>query len=201
MNQSVPLPPPAKARRAWLLASLLLSALAAKVAQSTVLPMDEDSDGIFSLNPRRGEQSRPYLQFVGAPPLRFEEAPASPEPPVRVASNASYNAKAPPLPEASSGPARVLSAPAAVSTVKSAAPDASSTNQSTAKVGSPPTDSPPAILPDDAGSRARPEDVLPYFQFPGEGSRLLGTDSVPQGPSGSRPLDTLPPSTATYKER
>jgi hypothetical protein len=49
---------------------------------------------------------------------------------------------------------------------------------------------PPAILPDDVPAQVRPEDFLPYFQYPGAAPRGRGAEAPPAPP--------LPVSTATY---
>ena len=51
---------------------------------------------------------------------------------------------------------------------------------------------PPApILPDDVPAQVRPEDFLPYFQYPGAG---------PRGRAETPPAPPLPRSTATYTQ-
>ena len=66
---------------------------------------------------------------------------------------------------------------------------------------SPKTDAtavPPSVLPDDSGPKARPEDFLPFFQFPGTGAH--GGETV-AAPAVSATPGTLPPSTATYEQQ
>jgi hypothetical protein len=47
---------------------------------------------------------------------------------------------------------------------------------------------PTSILPDETKQRVRPEDFLPFFQFPGG-----------QSAPGANAPGTIPPSSATYK--
>jgi hypothetical protein len=53
-----------------------------------------------------------------------------------------------------------------------------------------------AILPDDMHRDVRPEDLLPYFQYPRGGGAVIGVP-VPAQPA----LPTLPPSSATYRQQ
>ena len=55
----------------------------------------------------------------------------------------------------------------------------------------------PALLPDDTQRETRPEEILPFFQFPGSGGTAI---VVPSGPVSSSPT-RLPVSSAVYRER
>jgi hypothetical protein len=55
----------------------------------------------------------------------------------------------------------------------------------------------PALLPDDTQHETRPEEILPFFQFPGSGGTAV---VVPSGPV-SNESTRLPVSTAVYRER
>ena len=57
---------------------------------------------------------------------------------------------------------------------------------------------PAAILPDDGDPRVRPEDFLPFFQFPG-GRPGQSETTVAQPPTAPAP-GQIPPSSATYHE-
>lgn len=168
----------AKGRRAWLFLSILLPALASKVSvQNSSSPIPAEGEP-FPLEPH--QQSHPYLRFVAAPPLRFEDPAPPPDLSVRPPAGAPPKQKgekdtsadvALPKP-----PPPPVAAPA--QPVVAAAPKL-------------PTGAP--ILPDDVQSQLRPEDFLPYFQYPGAHS-----NGVPVPPSADRPL---PPSTATYQQQ
>jgi len=178
MNQRVSPPGTAKGRRAWLYLSLLLPALASKVStQATSLPLP--LDGPTPLVPE--ESDRPYLAFVGPPPLRFEDLlpppdlsthPAAGAPP-KVAEREEAAA------HAAAKAASVASTPVRPILAK-AAPAAAPRGPTV-----------PPILPDDVPAQVRPEDFLPYFQFPGAGS----ADSASTAPR------SIPPSSATYTQQ
>jgi hypothetical protein len=65
-----------------------------------------------------------------------------------------------------------------------------------------PTPPPPpaAILPDDVANKVRPEDYLPYFQFPGVDSPSNDVNAPGQAPASQSAPKTLPPSSASYQE-
>ena len=142
--------------------------------------------------------SRPYLAVIGPPSLRFKEAivpqpdlgtrPAAGGPP-RPATEHSEAA-----PAADRPGSRAQSADSRLGT-----PTAPAAPQSQPKAGSP-EDSAPAgapILPDDSRPKVRPEDFLPYFQFPGAGANPedVASPPVPMKPGQQ------PPSTATYRQQ
>lgn len=115
--------------------------------------------------------SRPYLAIVGSPALRFAERVSNPP-------DSTGTAGAPPQPVAKEEPTKPgpeTSTPAETKTHTQGAPDISvgpETNQGIAvppqPAGKQPSGNPPVpILPDDTRAKVRPEDFLPFFQFPG----------------------------------
>jgi hypothetical protein len=143
-----------------------------------------------------------YLPVIGPPPLRFAQAPPPPDLSTRPA------AVAPPLPTAgedaasantaggrTNGPSRggdgagsEQGQPIAASsspTLPSVAPKASERKEAQ------------ALLPDDTEHETRPEEILPFFQFPGSGGTTIVVPAVPVSNAPTR----LPVSTAVYRER
>jgi hypothetical protein len=56
---------------------------------------------------------------------------------------------------------------------------------------------PPAILPDDLRKEVRPEDLLPFFQFPRGGATIGVGVPVPS----QAPAPVMPQSSATYRQQ
>jgi hypothetical protein len=155
-------PPTASIRWVGLSLALLLSALARGKPQNSAPSISGSRN---AGRPHANERPIPYQELVGAPPLRFQEPDAvaqidlpirpsapTPLPPVKCTEPASVLdvllnpgwrdlAKKPVKPEENN--------------VK---PEAASAQNSAL----------PPILPDD-GVQVRPEDFLPFFQFPGTG--------------------------------
>lgn len=191
MNQCVSAPSPAGKRRVWLFLSLLLPAMVTEVAQSTAPPMKGAEDAIPLAG--RGE-SHPYLRFVGPPPLRFQEALPPPDLTVRPPAGG------PPKVSVKTGPDLVqtpipeghAAAPVAV-TGSAGKPEAAAAGSTPVKPPIP--KGPPPLLPDDAGARVRPEDFLPFFQFPGGKAADVRNVPVPPAPG------MLPPSSASYQQQ
>ena len=138
--------------------------------------------------------STPYLAVVGPPPMRFREPPAPP----------SFE-----LAPAAAGPAQLeeitpVSPTAAGERLDPSQPMAASPKSSSSKSPSssaavakrPEESEPSSILPDDMRREVRPEDLLPYFQYPRNGGAVIGVP-VPAQPA----LPTLPPSSATYRQQ
>jgi hypothetical protein len=196
MNQRVTSPVLANTRGERLFISLLLPALVIEVAQITAPPLKGYQDST-PLNP--WSESRPYLHVIGALPLRFQER----APPPDVSSRPPGGAPPVPstkattdiirMPVSEQSAAATLAAPPAVP-VKSEDQHAKSP---AANAGSAQT--PPAILPDDVGRKVRPEDLLPFFQFPGSSAGADGGNAA--GPPAPPSPGTLPPSSATYKQQ
>jgi hypothetical protein len=135
------------------------------------------------------EPSRPYLQYVGPPALRFEDPTPPPElsvhsvagttpSPGHISDSASAktNAEAPAMVAA-------VPSPAGASSSEPAPQRSSETAEASASQAT-------SILPDETKQRVRPEDFLPFFQFPGGST----------APAANAP-GTIPPSSATYKQQ
>jgi len=196
MNHRVTPPGPAKGRRAWLYLSLLLPSLASEVAQCPSPAADRDDTplGHSSAGP-----SRAYLRYIGPPQLRFQDAlpppdlsvrpPAGGPPKLRAVNSdgkASDVAPSKPAPPTASA-ATVVAKKDEVRPNPAAAP--------------PPPPPPPAILPDDVASKVRPEDYLPYFQFPGVESPSNDVNASGQAQGAQATPRTVPRSSATYTEQ
>lgn len=175
MHYRVTPPGTAKGRRAWLFFSLLIPALASKVStQSASSPItyDDGSPVVPS------EKSRPYLAVIGPPLLRFEEALPPPDLSARPPGGA------PPKPLVKLMEADVIPAPMVQPKVVvslSAAPQPAKIEI----IAAPKPPPAPSILHDDVQGQVKPEDFLPYFQYPGSSNQA----PAPQ---------PLPPSSATY---
>jgi hypothetical protein len=155
-------PPTASIRWVGLSLALLFSALARGKSQNSVPSINGPRN---AGRPHADERTIPYQEVVGAPPLRFQEpdAVAQIDPPTRPSVP-------PPLPVVKcTDPASVLDVllnpgwrDLAKKLVK---PEENNVKLEAA----PARDSAlPPILPDD-GVQVRPEDFLPFFQFPGTG--------------------------------
>jgi hypothetical protein len=195
MNQRVTSPVLANTRGGSLLIPLLLPALIIEVAQITAPPLKGYQEA-SPLSP--WEETRPYLHVIGAPPLRFQELAPPPD------LSARPPAAAPPVPstKATTDIIRlpVTELPASASTAAPAVPVKSEdlhANSPAANAGTATT--PPAILPDEVGRKIRPEDLLPFFQFPGSSARIDGGNVA--GPQAPPSPGMLPPSSATYKQQ
>ena len=182
------------------LSLLLISALAPEgvFAQPRQRPTPGQSPDMQEV------EQTPYLPYVGAPLLRFQEvapppdlvtrpAPAGPPTPTLSPTESSVameNAAAP-RSTASSLQPRPPEAPA---------PEAAVKPEAKAPPPAPVKSTPPAILPDDTHPPVRPEDFLPYFQIPGSATQpedvnlLLPAPRTPPAPA------PLPPSSATYTQ-
>jgi len=183
MNSRVTASPLSGRRRAWLGLTLLLPAVATEVAPTT-------------------GASLPYLRYIGPPPLRFQVARPPPEITVRPLAAAgppkssekassTLNPSAPLPSKATAGSASL--AGSAVSVGKSTGTvtvAGKSLDRPVKPVG------PDPLLPDDAGPKVRPEDFLPFFQFPGARNAEPKTAAAPAPPSPG----VQPPSSATYQQ-
>jgi len=179
MNTSVK-PPSAGKRWGGLLLALLVPPLSTGVSQP-------GAQG--EAPPYSGESSRSYLSVVGPPPLRFQDAEVAPQCDLSTRPPAG----APPLP-----PEKHADAAARQDVVVN--PGGSDTAKKAPRVEpeAPSKAGPAAILPDDGDPRVRPEDFLPFFQFPG--ARPGQADpSMPQPLNAPAP-GQIPPSSATYHE-
>ena len=138
--------------------------------------------------------SSPYLAVVGPPPMRFREPPAPPsfelEPVAAGPAQLEENIQVSPSPVAAGG--RL-----APSSPMAASPKSSTKSPSSSPGANRPEESEPStILPDDMRRDIRPEDLLPYFQYPRNGGAVIG---VPAPAQPAQP--TLPPSSATYRQQ
>lgn len=176
---------PGRARKAWPLFSvLLIPALASEVGRPSIAAATaEDSIPLGTTGP-----SRPYLQYLGPPPLRFEDAPPPPDLSVRPVAGASpipgLASDEPATKSASTSPSPGAAAPTPVAVKSDPVEAHPSDSAPTAGI------QPSPILPDETKQRVRPEDFLPFFQFPGGHS----------APEAETP-GAIPPSSATYKQQ
>lgn len=144
------------------------------------LPTRHDARG-FAI---REAEPTPYLKVVGAVSLRFG---AEPPPPDLTSKPA---AGAPPHPAPMQTAVTVVTletAPAAITPPLT--PKAATTETPPVPAPARTNESTLSILPDDTRPAPRPEDFLPFFQFPGNNS----------GPV--RSPGPLPPSSATYQQK
>ena len=202
MNLREPPHLPGGVRRALhCLTALLLQALAPDVA--IALPRIRPPGSGPDL---RNAEPLPYLPRLNAPPLRFQEATPPPDLVTRPP------AAAPPTPALSLTETSVAQANAAAAHTTGAGPPAGDTSTKpdsgpppnpapAASPAQPPAKPPVSILPDSVRPTVRPEDFLPYFQIPGSVRAPADvTLGVPAAPSAPAPA-TLPPSSATYRQR
>jgi len=171
-----------------------LSLLPALVSESTALAskMRSAAPAVGSKmhsGVHRMEPSVPYLRLVLPPPLRFQDPP----PPIETLAHLAAGAS--PFPggtqEELAAANRDAIAPAGEhqTGATSGAADPIVQEDVILPAGAPKrTANPVSILPDDTPRNVGAEDVLPFFQFP-------DVPPVPSSPS------TLPPSSATYRQR
>lgn len=141
--------------------------------------------------------SRPYLAAISPPGLRFAEALPPPDLSVRPPAGAPPSpvavaepVVAPVVPPAAARPAPVVSGP----------PPAAPAGPPAASVPVPVTTTPP-ILPDDTRAKVRPEDFLPFFQFPANAAQADGVSVVVPATLTPPAPGTQPPSSATYRQQ
>jgi hypothetical protein len=176
---------------------LVQHALAPGITEANMRSRLPDTNGS---NPSNDAGSLPYLKLTGALALRFSASPPPPPPDLTTKPAAS----APPFPQASApattNPPHLTPAPGPTATP---VPDHPATTTNPAPTITPPASAvqnpPPAILPDDTHSSTRPEDFLPFFQFPGGAGDI--TVSSPATPAHPPVPGQLPPSSATYQQR
>jgi hypothetical protein len=136
--------------------------------------------------------SMPYLAVVGPPPMRFHQPPAPPS--FELEPVAAGPAQLEELMPAS--PAAARDRVDASQTLAASAKTSSKSPSSSDAVKRPEDIEPSSILPDDTRRDVRPEDLLPYFQYPRNDRAVIG---VPVPPTPAQP--TLPPSSATYRQQ
>jgi hypothetical protein len=177
MNFRTYRPRPERLRKVWCCIGFCL-ALAMTSKAGTQYLVDFGQGRI-----RPAAASQPYLCVIGSPALRYREAVRVAEasevkPAVTPAESAKLAAK-PAEPQHPPTPPDLTSkTPAAVVTEVHSS--------------SPPDESQPSIIPDDIRPRVRMEEFLPFFQLPGPSAP---TPPVPASP------DTVPPSSATYRQK
>ncbi len=185
MNQRAYPPRPAEARRAGI--RLVLSLLpvvaisAPSVAPETI-----------------GPAPRPYLAAVGAPALRFGEAPPPPPLWVRPAAGA------PPTNPTAESPANAAGPEAVAPIATDPAPVAATVAPEIVLPATPaaPARTPAPILPDDTRPKVRAEDFLPFFQFPGSAASAGDVTVVTPVVPGNAPAPAPQPrSSATYRQQ
>lgn len=149
--------------------------------------------------------SRPYLATFGAPALRFQEAPPPPPAAKPIASGPPVAASAPEVAEvslannqaAASTPPMPVDKTATSATV--ADQSASGMDSATASPTRSPTKALP-ILPDDTRTKVQSQDFLPLFRFPGGSGSLGDVDVIVPGVPTPPAPNSLPPSSATYRQ-
>jgi hypothetical protein len=140
--------------------------------------------------------SLPYLRITGALALRF--SPPPPPPPDLTTKPA---ASAPPFP-VEAAPVAPASTPVFTATpLPEPAPQAPAAPATPAQPPASVISNPPSeILPDDTRPTTRPEDFLPYFQFPGSSTGDVNV-IMPATPARPPAPGQLPPSSATYTQQ
>lgn len=177
----------------WILTAPLIGPAALDTPQRPATTLAART--VPSYPPERSERSgsghpRTYLALAGPSALRFAEA--DPVLPAEPSLPAPKSPKTPLPPEASISssashqpPETTRSEPAKVSDVP---PESAGDNVK-----------PVSILPDDTRVEIKPEDVLPFFQFPNgnDGSTVAIPLTVSPRPAGN----PVPPSSATYRQQ
>lgn len=137
--------------------------------------------------PSLAPETRPYVMAIGSPMLRFADA----LPPLDLSIRQPGGAPVPPPAKPTEHPeAQAIAEPAPIPL-----PEAY------VEIGAPVVKNaaPPPILPDDTRPKVRPEDFLPYFQFPaahpGDATVIVPATLTPPTPG------TQLPSTATYRQQ
>lgn len=191
MKLSVTAPALAVRRGAWFVLTLLLPALATEIAETSV-PQARGAMECTGLPAGTGGSSS-YLPLVGAPALRFLEAIPPPDVVARPPAGG------PPRTGAQWN-ADVVRKPALVPSLEAPTTPAPVAQKRDVILPEKPTvrtlddNRPAAILPDDSAPKVKPEDFLPFFEFPGVGKQ--GDGSAAAGSASPAPR-----SSATYKEQ
>lgn len=199
------------------LSLVILPALASEVARANPV-----SESFLSPNPIEGPgatshsgEQVPYLTAVVAVPLRFDHAPKPPDfevEPIPTGPAMPDDQTLPTIQTPTIQPKPNLipanppaSSPAAAANGTASSPASNTGPAAKGKNGTPASSSHQdnqnqdqeltPILPDDMHHDVRPEDVIPYFQFP-RGGVILNAP-VPSQPA----QPTLPPSSATYTQQ
>lgn len=139
---------------------------------------------------------RTYLAIVGAPPLRFLDAPLPPAPvPHPIAVEPSPASKASRITDPASD---VSLLPVSSTAASPLAQPSGETSADTPPPAEPTASQTPApIIPDEMRPRVRAEDFLPYFRIPIAQPDDMNVVPVPRSPASGAPL---PSSSATYTQ-
>ena len=140
------------------------------------------------------DNTHPYLLVIGPAPLRF-----APEPPHNLPKSAPPAPPPPAVPDKESTieAANRQAAANVEATLVEPAPIPPSTLISAKP--KPSVNELQPLIPDDTRRQVRPEDILPFFSFPGNGANgglIIGTPPEP-----AAPRDKLPTSSATYIQK
>jgi len=147
--------------------------------------------------------SRPYLATLSAPALRFQEA--APPPPVvkPIASGPPVAASAPEVAEVSlaNNQAAASTPPMPIDMAAHAMKEQSSVSTDPVTTPSPraPAKALP-ILPDDTRSKVQSQDFLPLFRFPGGSGSVEDVTVIAPGVPVPPAPNSLPPSSASYRQ-
>jgi hypothetical protein len=149
--------------------------------------------------------SRPYLATFGPPALRFQEATPPPPAVKPIASGPPVAASALEVAEvslannlaAASTPPMPIEKPA--TTVTSSAQSPLPTDATAAPAARPPAKALP-ILPDDTRTKVQSQDFLPLFRFPGGSGSVEDVTVIAPGVPTPPAPNSLPPSSATYRQ-
>ena len=154
--------------------------------------------------PRGLSESTPYLVALGAAPLRFQEEAPLPNFSKRLPAEASPSPSDAVCGSDQSlvGSNSTTTTPDRPDVILPAQPPASERYGGTAPFpANNPPPPPPAIIPDDTRPAVRPEDFLPFFQYPGFGPRSSGVRVILPVPMNAPSATTPPPvSSATYNQ-
>jgi len=150
--------------------------------------------------------SQPYLATFGAPALRFQEAAPTPPPSTRpIASGPPVAAITPEVAAvslandqaAASTPPMPVERPATAG--DSTQPSATTVDPIETPSARPPVKALP-ILPDDTRAKVQSQDFLPLFRFPGNSSSVEDVTVIAPGIPVPPAPNSLPPSSATYRQ-
>jgi hypothetical protein len=145
-----------------------------------------------------GVASSAYLPMIGPPPLRFAQGLPPPDLSTRPAP------AAPPMPAVVDEIAAANTASAKSSALLAHDTGSGADQHRTTPVEAAPEQTvkrpsakeTPSLLPDENQREVRPEEILPFFQFPGSGGTAIVVPGVPVSPESTR----LPVSSAVYRE-
>jgi hypothetical protein len=163
------------------------SALDSPQRPAEFTPAKSTAEYLHKPNHYRGPHT--YLAMIGPAPLCFAPAPP-PLPPEPVLPT-------PPKPKKPPESAEPPPAPTAPTESSIKVPTLHDNTDQNPEAG-PNSPKPVSILPDDTKTQIRPEDVLPFFQYPGANDS--GAMSVPFTTSQTRGATTIP-SSATYRQQ